>query len=87
MIFIKVDKLYSINYIGYHNSKGEHMTNTKSQALNGKHNKRLNNLDRFHSDETEARCNIAYETSSKVDIPDTNQIIHSKEWVDNGSKL
>ena len=63
------------------------MTNTKSQALNGKQNKRLNNLDRFHSDITEARCNIAYETSSKVDIPDTNQIIHSKEWVDNGSKL
>ena len=74
-------------FIGYHNSEGEHMTNTKSQALNGKCNKRMNNLDRLHSDITEARSNIAYETHSKVNIPDANNIMHSKEWVDNGSKL
>ena len=88
MIFIKMDKLYSINNIGYRNSEGENMTNTKSQALNGKDNKRLNNLDRLHSEKTEARCNIAHETKiAGVDVPDVTNVIHSKEWVDNGSKL
>lgn len=88
MIFIKMDKLCSINNIGYHNSEGENMTNIKSQALSGKDNKRLNNLDRFHSEKTEARCNIAHETKiAGVNLPDATNVIHSKEWVDNGSKL
>lgn len=84
----KSGQINGISNTRYHNSEGENMTNTKCQALNGKDNKRLNNLDRFHSDMTEARCDIAYETKeSKVNIPDANNIINSKEWVDNGSKL
>lgn len=64
------------------------MKNVKSQALSGKDNKRINNLDRVHSEITEARCNIASETKkSAVNIPNVNNVMNSKEWVDNGSRL
>lgn len=64
------------------------MKGLKSEALDGKDNKRLNNTVCTHEEITEARANIAKElTHSHVTIPSEENVINNKEWVDNGSKL
>nr|WP_302598667.1 DUF3787 domain-containing protein [uncultured Cellulosilyticum sp.] len=64
------------------------MKGLKSEALDGKDNKRLNNTTCSHSELTEARANIEKELAhSHVTIPSESNVINDKEWVDNGSKL
>lgn len=67
------------------------MTSTKglkSEALDGKDNKRLNNAECTHEECTEARANIEKELAhSHVTIPSESSVINNKEWVDNGSRL
>ena len=64
------------------------MKNEKSHTLDGKNNKRLNNITEVHSEVTAARTNIQKEASNThVNIPNLNSVVNSKEWVDNGSRL
>lgn len=64
------------------------MQDNKSKALSGKNNKRLNNTDTRNSEITfpladAQEINQAAGTSS----PSIEDVIHAKEWVDNGSRL
>lgn len=64
------------------------MKGLKSEALDGKDNRRLNNTTCAHSEITEARSNIEKELAhSHVTIPSESSVIDNKEWVDNGSRL
>lgn len=64
------------------------MRGLKSNALDGRDNKRLNNTTCTHNYMTEARANIENELDhSHVTIPSEFNVIENKDWVDNGSKL
>ena len=64
------------------------MKNSKSEALDGKNNRRLNNVTCTHMETEEARSNIEKQLPhSHVTIPSESNVINNKEWVDNGSRL
>lgn len=64
------------------------MNNSKSNSLNGKHNKRLDKMDEVHNEGTAAWANTDEIVShTNVSIPSDASVIDAKNWVDNGSKL
>ena len=64
------------------------MINHKQTALTGSHNKRLDNTDLRNNQMTEALVDVHKTTkSSQKDSVSEADVIHAKEWVDNGSRL
>lgn len=64
------------------------MHDQKSKALSGKNNKRINNTDTRNSEITfplvdAQKVNPAAGTST----PSIEDVIHAKDWIDNGSRL
>lgn len=64
------------------------MHDQKNKALSGKNNKRINNTDTRNSEITfplvdAQEVNPAAGTST----PSIEDVIHAKDWVDNGSRL
>ena len=64
------------------------MEEKKSTALNGMSNKRLNNCDLRNNEIvdplTDAACR---KKNSGITCPPEEDVIHAKEWVDDGSLL
>lgn len=64
------------------------MDHLKSQALNGKNNKRINKVDELENEGTAAWADTERTIpESNVSVPDTDAVIRAKNWVDNGSRL
>lgn len=64
------------------------MKDNKSKALSGKDNKRLNNMDTRNSGITFPLTDAkAFNKVEGTSIPPIEDVIHAKEWVDNGSRL
>lgn len=64
------------------------MISNKDNVLTGVGNKRLNNIDAVHSENTAAWTDEEKVVGEgKVSAPSNINIINAKEWVDNGSKL
>lgn len=64
------------------------MIDDKQTALTGAHNKRLDNTDLRNNKSTEAIMDIHKITkSAQKDSVSEADVIHAKEWVDNGSRL
>ena len=64
------------------------MEDKKSKALSGENNIRLNNVDTRNSEITFPLADV--ETTNEITgttIPSKEDVIHAKEWVDNGSRL
>lgn len=60
----------------------------KDQALSGKNNKRLNNVESTNSEGTAAWAEVdEILEDSHVTIPGKKDVLEAKDWVDNGSKL
>ena len=64
------------------------MLGNKGAALSGVNNKRLNNMDVRNNKCTEPLTDTAYRSkASGITIPPEEDVIHAKEWVDDGSVL
>ena len=64
------------------------MSDHKQIALTGTQNKRLNNTDLRNNQSTEALVDVHKITKSgQKDSISEADVIHAKEWVDNGSRL
>lgn len=64
------------------------MKDHKSEALSGRNNKRLNRIDTRNSEITFPLADTEEMNKAKgVSIPAIEDVIHAKEWVDDGSKL
>lgn len=64
------------------------MTLNKENVLTGAGNKRLNNTDAVHSENTAAWTDTEKVIGeAKVSVPSSTNTINAKEWVDDGSKL
>ena len=64
------------------------MEDKKSKALSGENNIRMNNVDTRNSEITFPLADV--ETTNEITgttIPSKEDVIHAKEWVDNGSRL
>lgn len=60
----------------------------KTEPLNGTHNKRLNNVDLRNNQNTFPLVDTAARMkSSHTTIPPEEDVIHAKEWIDDGSQL
>lgn len=60
----------------------------KSKALSGKDNTRLNRMDIRNSEITFPLVDAKeVNKAAGVSIPPIEDVIHAKEWVDNGSRL
>lgn len=64
------------------------MKDQKDQVLDGKNNKRINNIDELNNEATAAWADVEKEIlKTHVGIPSVEGVISAKDWVDNGSKL
>lgn len=64
------------------------MKDHKSKALSGTNNKRLSCIDTRNSEITFPLADTDKMNSAKgVSIPAIEDVIHAKEWVDDGSEL
>ncbi len=64
------------------------MNNNKNNALTGACNKRLNNVDQLNNQYTFPLADVScIKENSKLTIPAEEDVIHAKEWVDDGSEL
>lgn len=64
------------------------MIENKEIALTGSNNKRLNNMDLRNNQNTFPLTDVKCVTkNAKLSIPPEEDVIHAKEWVDNGSRL
>lgn len=64
------------------------MKDHKSEALSGKHNERLNRIDTRNSEITFPLADSKeINKATGVSIPAIEDVVHAKEWVDDGSKL
>ncbi len=62
--------------------------NKKTKPLNGENNARLKKYRPTNSQYTAAWADIdKLQADSKVTIPPIEDVVHAKEWVDNGSRL
>lgn len=64
------------------------MLDHKQTALTGSHNKRLDHMDLRNNQSTAAFIDVHKTTkdTKKASISEAD-VIHAKEWVDNGSRL
>lgn len=64
------------------------MKENKNQALTGSHNKRMNNVDlrnnQYTFPLTDVQGTMEY---ANLTIPPEEDVVHAKEWVDDGSLL
>ncbi len=64
------------------------MENSKSKALSGEKNKRINNRDTRNSEITFPLADVKMTNQiTGATMPSEEDVIHAKEWVDNGSRL
>ena len=64
------------------------MNGNKCSALTGACNKRLNNVDQRNSQSTFPLADVgSTKANSKLTIPSKEDVVHAKEWVDDGSEL
>ena len=64
------------------------MLENKNTALTGTNNKRLNNMDLRNNQSTAPIADTKMVTKdAKLTLPAKEDVIHAKEWVDNGSRL
>lgn len=64
------------------------MNDHKESPLTGACNKRLNNMDVRNNQYTFPLADTNYvDPNSKLTIPATEDVVHAKEWVDDGSEL
>lgn len=64
------------------------MSDKKSSALTGACNLRLNNMDCRNNQYTFPLADVAcIKGDDKLTIPSAEDVIHAKEWVDDGSEL
>lgn len=64
------------------------MQNKIDKAVSGKNNKRMKSNQPIASEGTAAWADAQnLMRDSQVNIPSEENIIHAKEWVDNGSRL
>lgn len=62
--------------------------NHKEKALTGACNKRLNNMDERNNQYTFPLADVEHTiANSKLTIPSQEDVIHAKEWIDDGSRL
>lgn len=59
----------------------------KNQALTGNQNKRLNNVDFLNNSYTAPLTDVDKVSVAGTTIPPEEDVIHAKEWVDEGSLL
>lgn len=64
------------------------MLENKNTALTGASNKRLNNMDLRNNQSTAPIADTKKVTKdAKLTLPPEEDVIHAKEWVDDGSLL
>lgn len=64
------------------------MIENKNTALTGASNKRLNNIDLRNNQSTAPIADTKIATKdAKLTLPPEEDVIHAKEWVDDGSLL
>ena len=64
------------------------MDKNKSEALTGTCNKRLNNVDLLNNQYTFPLTDIQTTLkNAQLTIPPEEDVVHAKEWVDDGSRL
>ena len=64
------------------------MKDNKNQALTGSYNKRLNNVDFRNNQYTFPLTDVqATMEHANLTIPPEEDVVHAKEWVDDGSLL
>lgn len=64
------------------------MKDNKYEALTGSDNKRINNVDLRNNQYTFPLTDVnATMKHSNITIPPEEDVIHAKEWVDDGSRL
>lgn len=69
-------------------SKEKIMIENKNIALTGSHNKRLNNTDLKNNQCTAPLADVqSVIENSKLTIPPEEDVLHAKDWVDDGSLL
>lgn len=59
----------------------------KDQPLTGAQNKRLNNVDATNNSYTSPLTDVKAESVAGTTIPPEPDVVHAKEWVDDGSLL
>ena len=64
------------------------MHNKKQEALTGSHNKRLDHIDLRNNQNTAAIVDV-HKINKHIKNTSVSEadVIHAKEWVDNGSRL
>lgn len=64
------------------------MSDNKKNALTGENNKRLSNMDVRNSQQTFPLTDVStIMDHTNLTFPPQEDVIHAKEWVDNGSRL